>query len=336
MKSMRTIVNFAGYSSTIVLLSCFFLLFMNPKSVKGLQTIRIGTGGSTGVYYPIGKLIATGLTTEAAEKDSALNGYIGVAQNSAGSIENTHGVINGEIEVGLVQADIAAFAHKGTRVFKDISGTSSVRAIASLYAEKFQIVVRNDANIDSFDDLNGKRVSLDELGSGTLSVMRIILDAQDMNEDDLMPQYLKPAFTYEKMVSGELQGFVMMAGAPMEAVSKLLKTGVSLVPIEPVVAGRINKKFSYLYPGKVDANIYPGIPETPTLEVYALLIVSEKMSDEIAYAITKALFSVTTSRLLREGHPQGSAITLDTALNGISIPLHPAAKRFYREIGVLR
>lgn len=321
------------YLAKVVL---FFFLLFYPVYANALQPIRIGTGGSTGVYYPIGKSIATGLTLKSTEYGSVLNAHIGVAQISAGSIENTFGVISGGIEAGLVQADIAAFAHKGVRAFKNISDTSSIRAIASLYPEKFQIVVRKDAGIDAFKDLKGEKISIDELGSGTLAVMQIILAAHGMTENDLVPQYLKPVFTQEKMESGELQGFVMMAGAPMTAVTELYKTDITLVPIEPAIASDINKQFPYLSPGKIEANVYSNIPETPTLEVHALLIVNEKMSDDFAYAITEALFSEETSRLLREGHLQGRSITLETALNGISIPLHPGAERFYLEHNIIK
>jgi len=317
------------------LLLCFAFLMLLPASANALKPFWIGTGGKTGVYYPIGKLIATGLTLKAQEEAFVLNGYIGVAQNSAGSIENLQSVVSGKIQAGLVQADIAAFAYKGDAAFGKLQKTPSVRVIASLYPEKFQIVVRKDAGIRTFWDLKGKKIAVDEPGSGTLSVMRIILEAHNMTENELLPLYLKPFFTQEKLKNGELQGFVVMAGTPMVAVTQLHETGITLVPIDPLIVSSIYKQYPYLFPGKVGANIYSGVPETPTLEVFALLVVDEQMPDEIAYAITELLFSKETSTLLKEGHPQGRAITLDTALDGITIPLHPGAERFYRENNVL-
>ena len=314
------------------LLVCFSLLLIYPMNGQAMKPFRIGTGGKTGVYYPIGKLIAMGLTLQAQQQGSSpLQGYIGVAQNSAGSIENVQGIIDNEIEAGLVQADVAAFTYEGATTSKNSKQASSIRAIASLYAEKFQIVVRKDAGIQSFYDLKGKNISVDELGSGTLSVMRIVLEAHDMTENDLIPLYLKPVFTHEKIKSGQLQGFVMMAGAPMTAVTELHDTGITLVPVAPPIAARIYRQYPYLFPGTIKANVYPGIPATPTIEVYAILVVNEVMPEETAYAITEMLFSDETSRLLHDNHAQGKAITLETALDGISIPLHPGARRFYRE-----
>lgn len=331
-----------------VVQALFMLLFLlvwavsSPYAETKKRLFRIATGGLTGVYHPIGKLIAYGLT-EAAEKATAhengmqgVPGYIGVAQNSAGSIENVRAVASGDIEAGLVQADVAAWAFHGDHVFDGEEDVRVVRAVASLYPEELQIVTRRDANIRDVLDLRGKRISVDELGSGTLSVMRIVLRACGLSEKDLQPVYLKPVFTHDRIVSGELKGFVMMAGAPMEAVTQLSDiVDVSLVPIAPEMASRINAQFPYLVPGEIPAGVYPGVPNTPTLQVHALLVVSAAAPEDLIYQVTNALWSERMLTLLKQGHPQGKSVTLETALDGISIPLHPGAERFYGEHGML-
>lgn len=312
----------------LALLSCL------SDQLMAMNLLRIGTGGETGVYYPIGRLIAQGITNQGQDPGSPLGGIIGVPQNSAGSISNVLAIANKEVEAGLVQADIAAFALAGEMFFSSTKDTSSIRAIASLYPEKFQIVVRKEANIDSFEKLKDKRISIDEEGSGTLAVMRIILAAYGMKEDEMQPLYLKPVFTQNKIINHQLDGFVMMAGAPMAAVTKLNKEGITLVPIDKRVVAKVSQQYPYLFPGKIEESVYEGIPETTTLEVYALLAVHKDMPEETAYAITESLFSQETTSLLQKGHAQGSSVTLDTALNGISIPLHPGADRFYHEHNV--
>lgn len=319
-----------------ILLLCLVLsASVSPAShaEEARRFFRIGTGGLTGVYYPIGKLIASGLT-EPDKGNGGVRGLVGVAQNSAGSIENVRAVVTGEIDAGLVQADVAAWAFQGEHVFAGDKSPRVLRAVASLYPEKFQIVTRRDANIHQISKLRGKRISIDEIGSGTLSVMRIVLEAHGLTEKDLLPVYLKPVFTQDKMVSGELQGFVMMAGIPMEAVTRISDIGISLVPIAPEIASRISARYPYLVPGEIPAEVYPGIPATPTLQVYALLVVSSETPEELVYAVTTALWSKRTLSLLNEGHPQGKMITLKTALDGVSIPVHPGAERFYREQGI--
>ncbi len=322
----------------LLCLTCFApaLWAEQPK-----RLFRIGTGGLTGVYYPIGKLIAQGLTDYAGVKGESgsgpqeMAGTIGVAQNSAGSVENVRAVVSGEIEAGLVQADVAAWAFQGERMFAGDERVREVRAVASLYPEFLQIVVQRDAPIRSVPDLRKKRISLDEVGSGTLSVMQIVLEAHGMSEKDLMPVYLKPVFTHEKMVSGELQGFAIMGGVPAKAVSVLSDIGLTLIPIAPEVVSQIQARFPYLVPGKIPAKVYPGVPETPTLQVHALLLVSAGASEAMVHQMTSALWSERTLSLLKEGHPQGAAVSLETALEGISIPLHPGAERFYRERDML-
>jgi uncharacterized protein len=316
----------------MVVLGLVFILIWPALGSAKSKVFRIGTGGRTGIYYPIGKLIAQGLT---GTGDQGVPGCIGVAQNSAGSIENVRTVISGITEAGLVQADVAAQAYRGEQPFAGDPNTSSVRAIASLYPEKLQIVVRRDAGVRRFEDLRGKRISIDEIGSGTLAVMRIVLAAYKMNEKDLHPVYLKPVYTHDKMVSGALQGFVMMAGHPMEAVTLLTDTGITIVPVRPAVALEIERQHPYLVPGRIPAGVYPGVPETPTIQVHALLVVSAALDENLVYQITAALWSEHTLGLLKAGHPQGSAILPETALKGISIPLHPGAEQFYREKDML-
>jgi uncharacterized protein len=324
------------YQLTLIIAIFFFILTPSFSfGTDNIRLIRIGTGGQTGVYYPIGKIIAQGITSshisfEETKVDSAQR-YICAAQNSGGSISNVKAVTKGEIEAGLVQADVAAWALKAKHVFKGNDKARDIRAIASLYPEKFQIVTRRDAKISSVNDLRGKRISVDEIGSGTLAVMRIILETHGLKEKDLKPVYLKPVFTHDKIVNNELQGFVMMAGAPMEAVSQLLNTGISLVPITPRMASIIESKYPYLVPGSIPVDTYPGIPNTPTIQVHALMAVNKAMDEELVYKITAALWSEHTLSMLKKGHPQGQSITADTALDGISIPLHPGAKKYYQK-----
>lgn len=302
---------------------------------------RIGTGGTSAVYFPVGKLIAQGLTEASEQKasdqtgGSGLPNYIGVAQSSGGSVANIRALVSGEIEAGLVQADVASWAYKGEQVFAGDESAKVVRAVASLYPEKFQIVTRRNADIRGVLDLRGKRISIDEIGSGTLMVMRIVLDAYGLSEKDLLPVYLKPEFTDDKMAKGELQGFVVMAGVPMEAVNRVTDLGLFFVPIDREIALRINAKFPYLVPGEIPAGVYQDVPETPTLQVHALLVVHSAMPEDLVYRVTDALWSERTLSLLKTGHPQGKVIALKTALKGISIPLHPGAERFYREQGML-
>lgn len=314
--------------------------FIPAAQGESPRLFRIGTGGLSGVYYPIGKLIAQGITgtRDSLSGDpggrSGVHGYVGVAQSSGGSVANVRALAAGEIEAGLVQADVASWAYRGEGVFGGNESVNVVRALASLYPEELQIVTRRDANIRSVDDFRGKRISIDEIGSGSLAVMRTVLETHGMSEADFSPVYLKPELTIERIKSGELHGFVVMAGAPMEAVDRVAEVGLFFVPLASDMMQRIHARCRYLVPGEIPAGVYPGVPATPTLQVHALLVVHAAMPDELAYRVTASLWNESTVSALERGHPLGKSISLATALHGLSIPLHPGAERYYREKGM--
>ena len=334
-KVFRPEIHFLWVVSTILVLT-MFLSRAGPAHAQNQAPlfIRIGTGGLAGVYYPTGKLIAEGLT-EALKGPDGNPQYIGVAQSSGGSVANVRAVVAGEIEAGLVQADVASLAFQARGPFAGNEEARRIRAVAGLYPENFQIVTRRDANIRSVPDLRGQHISLDEAGSGTLAVMRIVLAAYGLSEQDLHPVYLKPEFTLEKLTKGELQGFVIMAGTPIKAVTSLAGLGLYLVPIAPDMAAGIHEQYPFLVPGIIPAGVYKDVPATPTIEVRALLVVSSTLDDDLVYRITAALWSEHTLDLLKGAPPRGNSFKPECALLGVSIPLHPGAERYYREKGLL-
>lgn len=333
---------FRFYFMITAVVSVLFVTGLSSAFGENKQIFRIGTGGSAGVYYPIGKLIARGLTDIRGQTEPSgeiffgVPGMIAVAQFTAGSVENVKALSVGEIEAGLIQADVASSAYKAAGRFSGQSALKKLRAVASLYPEKFHIVVRKDAGITSINDLEGKRISLDEAGSGTLSVMRIILAAHDMSEDRMDAVYLKPVFTLNRMTSGDIQGFAMMSGTPMAAVLDISRIGIRLVPIKEEIALAINSRHPYLVPGVIGENVYPGVDRTPTLQVYALFLVSADLDTGLVYRVTRSLWSGQMQNLLSKGHPRGKSIRLGTALNGLSVPLHTGAEKFYREQGLVK
>jgi uncharacterized protein len=290
-----------------------------------MPLFRIGTGGLMGVYYPIGRALAMGFSST-----QTAAGRVAIAQTSGGSVSNVRALIQGEIDAGLVQADVAFHALKGEGPFSG-EKKSCLRAIASLYPERLQVLVRRDTHIHSIRDFKKKTVSLDESGSGTLAVMRIVLDAYGLTETDLNPVYLKPEFTIERLAQRRLDGISLMAGTPARAIADIIGSEYSLVPIDPEIAATIHQSYPYFLPGVIPAGTYPGISEIPTLEVYALLLVREDIDENLVHDLTETLWSDRTQQLLQAAHPMGHAITMPSALHGLTVALHPGALRFYRQ-----
>jgi uncharacterized protein len=319
----------AGRYFMALCLLFFFFFSVSLGSAQDIKLFRIGTGGIRGVYYPIGKAVAEGIN-----ETPEISNLFAVAQTSGGSVENIRNMMNKEIEAGLIQADVAHLAFHGQGQFAHVSSGNDLRAVASLYPERLQIVTRREANITNISDLRGKSISLDEAGSGTLAVMRLVLETHGLSEKDLLPVYLKPEFIMDRFASGGLDGFSLMAGTPTRAITDLADHDLRLLPIASQMANAINQRQPYLVPGVIPQGTYKGIAETPTIEVHALLMVHKDLEENLVYNITATLWNEQTQTLLQEAHFQGKSVVLDSALNGLSVPLHPGSLRFYHEQGL--
>jgi TRAP transporter TAXI family solute receptor len=321
----------------------FALAGATPAQSETPEFFRIGTGGVDGTYFPIGSLIAEGITAVGKDADCtpsegcSVAGVIAVPQVSNGSVANVEGVAAGELEAGLAQADVVEWAFHGTEIFANKGKLSGLRAVANLYPESVHVVARVDAGISGIGDLRGKRVALDEPGSGTLVDARIILRAHSIVDHDIEPEYIKPDLARAKLKENELDAMFIVAGYPTRSIAELAEDiDIRLLEIGETARRAITRRYGFLTAGVIPAGTYRGVPETPTLQVGAQLVVSEASDETLIYEITKALWSARTRRLLDNGHPRGKSIRLSDSLNGITIPLHPGAARFYREAGILK
>jgi TRAP transporter TAXI family solute receptor len=308
----------------------------SQASSSEVQLFRIGTGGPQGTYFPVGNLIANALSESTAacppETRCGVPGLLSVAQLSNGSVANVEAISAGVLEAGLVQADVAHWAYSGTGIFEGKRTHTGLRAVASLYQENVHVVVARDSGIRSIGDLKDRRVSLDEPGSGTLVDARIVLEAAGLSEATIRPVYIKPQFAAEKLAQNSLDAFFIVAGSPTKSVLDLATRGkVMLVPIGLETAEAIQQRYPFLAPSTIAAQTYPGIPETHTVSVAAQLLVSASLSNDLVYQITRELWTGRTRNMLVNGHPKGKEIRLKSAAEGIGIPLHPGAMRYYLE-----
>lgn len=303
---------------------------------------RIATGGVGGTYYPIGGILGQAISNPPGSRpcdrggSCGVPGMVAVVLSANGSVANIDAIGREEMESGLAQSDVAYWAHTGTGTYMEQGRNENLRVIASLYPESIHLVARRGLGLRSVLDLKGKRVSLDEQGSGTLVDARMILAAFGMSEKDIDPVYVKPNPAIDLMEAGKLDAFFIVAGYPARAVADLAAgAGAELVPIEGPEIDALIKKFSFFAREVIPAGTYVGVGETRTLSVGAQWLVGAHVDADLVYRITKALWNDTTRRLLDSGHEKGRAITLETALDGVAIPLHPGAERYYREAGMI-
>ena len=311
------------------------------QSVEEMQLFRIGTGGVAGTYYPIGGMIAHAISNPPGDRPCEQGGSCGpsglviIAQSSNGSVANVEGIQRGSLESGFVQSDIAYWAFSGTGAFSNDTPLRELSSIANLYPESIHIVARRGSGIKRVRDLIGKRVSLDEPGSGTLIDAELVLSEYGISRDDFQVEFIKPGLAMQRIRDNKLDAFFIVAGYPTKAVALLAAdSGVNLIPVDGAEADRLVARYRFFARNGIPEGVYPGIPRVETISVGAQWIVASSTDAELVYEITKSLWHKNSRRLLDSGHVKGKSILLETALQGLAVPLHPGAKRFYNEIGM--
>ena len=320
---------------------CTLLPLMSlPSAAQEVQVQyhRIGTGSTVGTYFPIGGLIASAVSKPPGSRDCAAGGSCGVpgliavAQSTRGSVENVMGIAAGTLESGLSQADISYWAYNGKGVFAKTGPIKKLRAVANLFPEAVHVVVRRNAGIETLADLRGKRVSLDREGSGTRVDALLILEAFGLGLGDIAAEALAAGDAADRLRDGDLDAFIMVVGTPATAILGLAEDSlVTLLPIAGPAAAGLRESYPFFHKYRIEAGTYFNVPATETLSVGAQWLVSADLPDELVYGLTRALWHKNTRRLLDNGHPKGKAIRKVSALDGLVVPLHPGARRYYGE-----
>ncbi|GED29853.1 TAXI family TRAP transporter solute-binding subunit [Brevibacillus centrosporus] len=284
----------------------------------------VATGGTGGTYYPLGGGMADHITKNA--------GITATAQATGASAENIRLLRDKKADIAFTQNDIAEYAAKGTNMFEKDGKIEAFKALGALYDETIQIVVSSDSNIKSVADLKGKRVSVGAPGSGTEVNAQQILEAYGLKFEDTQLQRLSFADSAKAIQDGQLDAAFQTAGTPTAAITELAATkGVKIIPIEADKIDAIIAKYPFYVKTTVPANTYQTVPEeVTTVSVKSMLVVRADLSEDLVYKITKAIFE-NTDKL---GHAKAKEIKMDSVLAGVSLPVHPGAKKFFDEKGV--
>ncbi|RMD63543.1 MAG: TAXI family TRAP transporter solute-binding subunit [Alphaproteobacteria bacterium] len=324
-----------------VIAVCVVLGISVPASAEDIFFFRIGTGSTGGTYFPVGGIIASAISKPPGSRECeaggscGVPGLIAVAQSTEGSVANILGIADGTLESGFSQADITYWAYKGEGIFKDRGPITGLRTIANLFPESVHIVVRRNAGIHSVADLRGKRVSIDREGSGTRVDALLILKAYGLTLKDIEAVSVASGDAADMLREGTLDAFIMVVGTPGKAVADLAEDSlIDLVPVTGPPAERLMQTYPFFSRDRIRAGTYFNVAETETVSVGAQWLVSARMPESLIYGITRALWHPNTRRLLDSGHPKGKQITLASALDGLVVPLHPGARRYYLEAGL--
>ncbi len=284
--------------------------------------LNIATGGTAGTYYPLG-----GAMAEIINKN--VDTVNATAVSTGASVANINMLATDEVQMALIQNDVTYYAYSGTEMFKD-KKQPNLRGVACLYNETIQIVTLANSGIKSLTALKGKRVAVGAAGSGTEANARQILEAVNITYKDIRPQYLSFAEAANGLRDGNVDVAFLTAGAPTAAVRDVAsQKDVAVIPIPADLAKRIIAKYPFYAVQVLPAGTYPKQNAAiNTLAVKAMLVVNGTLDDDIAYAITKAIFSNLDRLAL--AHAAGKQISEATAMEGMPIPLHPAVERFFK------
>ena len=285
--------------------------------------VNIATGGTAGVYYPLG-----GAMAEIFNKN--IPGMNASAQSTGASVANINLIKDGKVELALVQNDIAYYAANGTEMFKD-KKVEAIQGIASLYNETIQIVTIEGKGIKTVADLKGKRVAVGALGSGTEANARQIMEIFGITYADIKPQYLSFGEAANGLKDGNIDVAFVTAGAPTAAIQDIAaQHKVALVSVPADKAEALIKKYPFYAKQTVKAKTYPTVTaDVQTVAVKAMLVTSSKVDADLVYKMTKAMY--TNLDRIKSAHAQGANVQKATALEGMGIKVHAGADKFFKE-----
>lgn len=285
--------------------------------------INIATGGTAGVYYPLGGAIADILNKNIA-------GVNATAETTGASTANVNLLNDGSVQLAFIQNDISYYAHNGSEMFQD-QKVEGLKCLATLYPETIQIVTLERTGIKSIADMKGKRVAVGASGSGTEANARQILAACGITYDDIGVRYLSFAEAATSLKDGNIEAAFVTAGFPTAAIMDIASQHkVVLLPIEDQVAEALIKEYPFYTKVTIPANTYSNYDvEIDTVAVKAMLVVTDSLTEQEVYDMTKAIFSNLDK--IKDTHPVGEYITKEAAQDGISIPMHPGAEKYFKE-----
>lgn len=289
--------------------------------------VNIGTGGTSGTYFPLGGAFAE-------IWNANIEGINATATSTGASVANVNLLKTGEVESVIIQNDVAFYAESGTVLFTE--KISDIRGAACLYSEPLQCI-SIDGSVKSISDLKGKKVAVGAIGSGVEANARQIIAAAGLDFDkDIDAKFLSFAEAATALKDKQIDAAFLVAGIPTAAITDLgTQRDVFVVPIDGTTAENLMKDYSFYTEYIIPANTYKGQTEDiKTLTVKSMLAVSSKLSEDVVYNMLKSLYE--NGERVTAAHNVGKFIVKETGLEGMSITLHPGAEKYFKEIGLIK
>jgi TRAP transporter TAXI family solute receptor len=310
---------------TLFVLTVFVLAATFCGAAFAKEFLSIATGGTGGTYYPLGGGIAEILSSNVPDVQVT-------SETGNASVANMNLIGTGQIEMAFAQNDVAYWAWKGEEMFK--KAFPNIRGVAVLYPEHVQMITLKETGIKSFDDIKGQRISAGAPGSGVEADVRALFDVAGMTYKDAKVDFLDFNNTTSRFKDGQIDAGFVVAGYPTASIMDLATLkDVDLVNFSDEFLAELSAKYPFFAKSVIPAGTYTGVDhDTQTPAVMAMLVCREDLPEDLVYKLTKAFWE--NVRDLDQVHAKAKNITLETALEGLSVPLHAGAAKYYAEVGL--
>jgi len=313
----------------IAVLLWFIFSFSHAKTIF----ISIGSGGLTGVYFPL-----AGQLSKFINKKSDVYGIRCSHESTGGSVFNINAILRGDLEFGIAQSDRQYQAYKGLAEWKVKGPQTKIRSVFSLHPESITLIASKRSGIKSLMELKGKRVNIGNVGSGQRQNAIDVLKNYGIDyKKDLRVEQVKASEAPSLLQDGRIDAFFYTVGHPngniKEATSGREK--VNIIPIKD--SKDWLHKYPYFNNTRILIKYYPNAlnkEDIETIGVVATLVTSINVTDEIVYALTKEVFE--NFEQFKKTHPALDTITKVSMLKGHTAPFHPGALKYYKEAGLMK
>lgn len=297
-----------------------------PVAAQAQEFINVLTGGTSGVYYPLGVALSEIYA-------DGIDGSRTQVQATRASVENLNLLAEGSGEIAFALGDSVALAWEGNEEAGFPAALTGLRAIAAIYPNYVQIVADTASGVETLEDLPGRSISVGAPASGTELNARAIFEAAGLTYEDMgRLEYLPFAESAELIKNRQLDSTLQSAGLGVAFIQDLSATHeINIVSIPAEIVESIGAPY---VPAVIPAGTYNGQDEdVPTAAIGNILVSHENVSEEMAYEMTRLLFENLDR--MQAAHGAANDIDINAAVEGLPIPLHPGAERYYREQGII-
>ena len=305
----------------------------DPGESKGLteaerknEFITVGTGPTSGIYFPIGGAFATALQNY---------GYQTSAEATNATGQNIQNILNGDCEIAIAMQDVCMQAYTGTDAYADKEPATNLRAMMRLWPNYVQLVTTANTGIKSVEDLRGKRVGVGAANSGVEVNARMIMAAYGITYDDITPDYLAYGEAIDNMKNGQCDAVFVTSGLPNATVMELgVQYDMVVVPIDGAGREKLVNDYPFYAKSVIPANTYNNTEDVEGVFVYNIMLVRDDLSDAMVYDMLEGIFA-NISTIKASHNAADKNIDITFGVDDIQLPLHPGAEAFWKDNGYI-